>query len=286
MIYVGTCGYAYKDWIGPFYPGTIKPAEMLGFYARHFGAVEIDASYYGVPAERTVAGMASRTPEAFRFCFKVPKSVTHPPGGAAPRVHDDAKLFRTNLQPLLAARKLGAVLIQFPNGFKPSAENERYLAAIAGALDGLPLVAEFRHREWQRPATLALLRELGVGWCNVDMPQFDTLLHPSSDVSGSVGYVRLHGRNAAQWWTGDNVTRYTYTYSPDELVAWSDRIAEIEAAAETTFAFFNNHARGGAARNAEMLEQMLEQRYGEAAAEIVARPALPPPAQPGLPGLE
>ncbi|MDQ2873218.1 MAG: DUF72 domain-containing protein [Candidatus Eremiobacteraeota bacterium] len=284
MIYVGTCGYSYKDWIGPFYPGKIKPAEMLGHYAQRFAAVEIDASYYGVLAERTIAAMASRTPKQFRFCFKAPQTVTHAPDPNA-AVHPDARAFQGSLQPMRKAGKLGAVLLQFPNGFKPTERTHTYLERLVETFDDLPLVAEFRNREWQNPATLTFLQRLGVGWCNVDMPQLDTLMHPSSDATSRVGYVRMHGRNAAQWWTGTNVTRYQYTYELEELEPWTDRIAEIDAATDETYAFFNNHARGGAAQNAEALEALLELRYGSHASAALAQPAVRLPDQPGLPGL-
>jgi uncharacterized protein YecE (DUF72 family) len=286
MIYVGTCGYAYKDWIGPFYPAKIRPSEMLGYYAARFRAVEIDASYYGIPAASTIAGMNSRTPSDFRFSFKAPQAVTHTPDPRADRVHDDARLLGERLQPLRQSGKLAAILLQFPNGFQPSVGNEAYVRAVVAAFAGLPMVAEFRHRLWQDATTLQMLRDLGVGWSNVDMPAHETLLVPSSDASSGIGYVRFHGRNAAKWWSGDNVTRYSYDYVPDELRPWADRLAEIEERVDDVFAFFNNHAMGSAARDAGLLEAMLEERYGSGAADAIARPAKPAPTQGALPGLE
>lgn len=285
MIYVGTCGFAYKDWIGSFYPLATKQTEMLRYYSQRFEAVEIDSSYYGVPSEETVRRMDARTPETFRFCFKVPATVTHE-APVAGSVHPDAQDFRAHLEPLLESGKLGCALAQFPNAFTPTPANERRLRAIVEALEGLPLVAEFRHREWQTPHTHEMLRELGVGWCNVDMPQLESLLAPSSDATSPIGYVRFHGRNAGQWWQGTNVTRYAYDYAPEELLPWVNRIAEIEEATRETYAFFNNHARGRAAGNAEMFEKLLEERYGDAAAATIARSAAPPPVQPGFPGLD
>lgn len=270
MIYVGTCGYAYKDWIGPFYPPKTKSAEMLATYARRFRAVEIDSSYYGVPKPQTVAGMAARTPAGFRFSFKLPQTVTHPPDPASLRVHDDARLLMESLEPMLAAGKLACVLAQFPNGFKPEGSRETYLRNVVEAFDGVPVVVEFRNRAWQRPEALALLRDLGAGFGNVDMPRLDGLMAPSSDAAGSVGYVRFHGRNAAQWWKGTNVTRYAYTYTAEELVPWADRIAEVEEQVDDTYVMFNNHASGRAAKNAEMLEALLDERYGPAAPEAIA----------------
>lgn len=285
MIYVGTCGFAYKDWIGSFYPPATKQREMLRYYAQRFNAVEIDSSYYGVPSEETVRRMDARTPEAFRFCFKVPATVTHSPGATA-SVHPDAWDLRTHLDPLLQAGKFGCALAQFPNAFRPTTASERRVRAIAEALAGLPLVVEFRHRDWQIPHTYAMLRELGIGWCNLDMPHLESLPLPSSDATSSVGYVRFHGRNAGQWWQGTNVTRYAYDYAPEELVPWTERIAEIEEGTQETYAFFNNHARGKAAGNAELFGRLLEERYGEAAAAAIARPVSRLPVQSGFPGLE
>mgnify|MGYP001191869147 CR=1 FL=1 len=270
MIYVGTCGYSYKDWIGPFYPGKIRSNEMLPYYSSCFPAVEIDSSYYGVPTAQTVERMDRCTPPEFRFCFKVPSTVTHPADITVKRVHPDAGLFVESIALIKEGGKLGCALLQFPNGFRKTPSAQEYLRLAVEALQPLPLVAEFRNREWQDAETHRLLSELRLGWCNVDMPRYDTLLEPSSDVTSSVGYVRFHGRNAANWWTGTNVTRYDYEYSPKELEPWTNRVAEIQDAAETTFAFFNNHARGNAARNAELFIELLRTRYGDAA-DIVAR---------------
>ncbi len=75
----GTCGFSYKDWVGPVYPPGTKPAEMLPLYAHKFPVVEIDSSYYGVPAPATVASWARRTPDGFRFSAKLPGTGTHVP---------------------------------------------------------------------------------------------------------------------------------------------------------------------------------------------------------------
>ena len=258
---------------------------MLPFYARHFRAVEIDSSYYGVPQPRTVISMATRTPDDFRFSFKAPQTVTHPADTASLRVHDDAKALLESLEPMISARKLACVLAQFPNAFKPEGDREEYVRAVVEALAGVPVVVEFRNERWQRPETLQLLGELRAGYANVDMPALDGLLGPSSDASAGVGYVRFHGRNAKTWWKGSNVTRYDYLYTPEELVPWTDRIAEVEEQSKDTYVFFNNHANGKAPRNAAMIEALLDERYGDEAAEIVAHAPGGDPAQTALPGI-
>lgn len=281
MIYVGTCGFSYKEWAGPFYPATIRQDEMLSFYAACFQAVEIDSSYYGVLSPQTVARMNARTPQNFRFCFKVPQTVSHPPEAGLSRVHDDAAAFVESVTPIVEAGKFGCALLQFANGFRPNERTQRYLREAIDALQPLQLVAEFRNHEWQTPQYYELLCELGVAWCNVDMPDYETLMRPGSDVTSSVGYVRFHGRNKSKWWTGNNTTRYDYDYTAQELAPWTDRIADMQEQAQTTYAFFNNHARGNAARNAEMFVDLLRERYGEAADEFIPeRPR--PPGQPSL----
>jgi len=282
MIYVGTCGYAYKDWVGPFYPPTIRNGEMLGYYAARFSAVEIDASYYGVPAERTIASFLARTPQRFRFSFKAPQTVTHPGDYGSTRIHSDGAELRERLTSVRDAGRLAAVLLQFPGGFAPDAQTDRYLDAALDAFDGLPLVAEFRNRAWQTPETAMRLRRRGVGFGNVDLPALPDLPVPAGEATSPVGYVRFHGRNATNWKTGDVVTRYDYSYLPEELTPWLDRIAEIDAKADDTYVFFNNHAVGQAAGNAATMERLLEERYGGEAGERIALPGDPPPVQPGL----
>jgi uncharacterized protein YecE (DUF72 family) len=271
VIFVGTCGYSYKDWIGPFYPPTVRKEEMLPYYASIFHAVEIDASFYGILAPNVTRRMITATPDRFRFCFKAPQTVTHAPDLTTPHVHPDANLFTESLRPMVDAGKLGAVLLQFPNGFRPAPAAVAYFERIVEAFEDLPLVAEFRNGEWQTARTIELLSELNVGWCNVDMPRYESLMLPSSDVTGSVGYLRFHGRNAEKWWTGDNATRYDYLYTAEELVPWADRVAEVQEQAEQTYAFFNNHARGNAVRNAEVFAELVRERYGSAADAVVER---------------
>ncbi len=259
MIAVGTCGFSYKDWVGPVYAAGTKAGEMLGEYARRFSVVEIDSSYYRVPSRATFESLNRRTPDGFRFTAKLPATATHVPDAGAQAVHADVPLFRRNVQPLLGADKFACALMQFPNSFRPSESTHRYIAALREALNDIALVAEFRNREWQTDDTLGLLRELQIGLVNVDQPQFKSLLRPTTDVTSEIAYVRFHGRNYQQWWQGTNETRYDYLYSAEELDPWADRIVDLAADPEVkeVFGFFNNHRRGQAVKNAEMFEEML-----------------------------
>jgi len=275
MIHIGTCGYSYADWKGSFYPPAIRPAGMLEYYARSFTAVEIDSTYYRVPPISTFSSMAARTPQGFRFSVKLPASATHLPESAPRGVHPDVELLRANIEPLIESGMLAAALMQFPNSFHPTNATRAHIAALRETLHDVPLVAEFRNRAWQTNDTLIFLSGLGIGWVNVDMPQFDSLMRPSADVTGPIAYVRFHGRNYKTWWKGDNVTRYDYDYGADELGPWADRLIEISTNSDVreVFGFFNNHRRGQAARNAQMFEAMLRSRFPAA----VAVAASPPP---------
>jgi uncharacterized protein YecE (DUF72 family) len=258
MIYVGTCGFSYKDWIGSFYPSGTKAQAMLGLYAKRFDAVEIDSTYYAIPKPSLFDSIARRTPAGFRFSVKAPGSITHLPVDAQPAAAD-IETFGASVAPLVAAGKLGVVLAQFPHSFQPSKEARSRLALLRDRWPDLPLVAEFRHRDWQKPAVLRELRALDVGWCNVDEPMIDTLLRPSAESTSRVGYMRFHGRNAAKWWKQDRsaAERYDYLYSATELSEWLPRIARVEHESEETYVFFNNHRNGQAATNARQMAEML-----------------------------
>ena len=274
MIHVGTCGYSYADWKGPFYPPAIRPAGMLAFYARSFTAVEIDATYYRVPPQSTFAALAARVPSTFRFSVKLPGSATHVPDMAQRALHPDVDLLRRNVEPLIAAGAFAAALMQFPNSFHPTDAARAHISALREALGDLTLVAEFRNRAWQTHETLVFLRDLGIGWVNVDMPQFDSLIRPSTDVTSPTAYVRFHGRNYQTWWKGDNVTRYDYDYSADELEPWADRLIELAANPDVreVLGFFNNHRRGQAARNAQMFAALLRERVPDGVAGALGEP--------------
>ncbi len=258
-LHIGTCGFSYRDWIGPFYPQGIKPLDMLPFYAERFDAVEIDSTYYAIPKPQLFESMDRRTPSHFRFAVKAPGSITHVPLEATP-LNDDAVAFRACLEPIRQSGKLGAVLAQFPHSFRPSPDAYRRLRDLVTWWPDLNLVTEFRHRLWQDDRTLDALRELGIGFCNVDEPRFASLLRPGSEITSSVGYIRFHGRNYSRWWKQERASheRYDYLYTSEELTEWIPRIAAVDEQAKHAYVFFNNHHLGKAAANAKQLAQMLD----------------------------
>ncbi len=252
MIRIGTSGFSYDDWIGPFYPKGLPAREHLAFYAREFSTVEINTTYYRVPDLRLVQGWAERTPADFLFAVKAYQSLTHE------RERPDCAAFVAALQPLAAAGKLACVLAQFPYSFHPTPDNRDYLRQLRDGFGDLPAVIEFRHAGWLHPTTFELLRSLGLGFCCVDEPRLTGLLRPVAIATGRVAYVRFHGRNAAKWYNHDQAwERYNYTYSPAELQEWAPQIRTLDAGAALTLVYFNNHYVGQAVQGARDLSQLL-----------------------------
>lgn len=253
-ILIGTSGFSYPDWSGQFYPRGLKRDRRLAYYATQFPAVEINASYYGIPAASTTERWASQVPPGFEFVVKAHRDMTHGESFEP----DTFAEFRAAMAPLCRMGMLGAVLAQFPYRFRRTAANERYLATIREELPLVPVVVEFRNREWAAPEIFELLRSLGLGYCCVDEPRFRNLMPPVAEATAEVGYVRFHGRNAGKWWRGSAEERYDYRYTREELREWVPKIAALAAETEKTYVFFNNHFEANAGLNARDLMDLVQ----------------------------
>ena len=261
-IFIGTSGYSFADWVGPFYPPGMKPGEFLAYYARHFEVVEVNASYYRIPDASMFERMVRKTPDGFRFVVKLNQAMTHA------RSLDPAlyREFLAALAPLKDAGRYDGLLAQFPWGFKRTVEHRRHLVGMRERLAGEPLFVEFRHDSWLTPGLEPSLREHRIGYCAVDEPPLPGLMPPITLVTTEDAYVRFHGRNAATWWgrsgeegaaTGD---RYDYDYREDELREWVRKVATLAEQARRTYLFFNNCHAGQAARNAKLMQELLRQQ--------------------------
>ncbi len=287
-ILIGTSGYSFPDWIGPFYPRGMKSSDFLTYYARHFPCVEVNSTYYGIPRPRVMELMERKTPEGFRFVVKLHQSMTHD------RSLDRATLreFLAAIEPLKDARKYEGLLGQFPWAFRHTPDSLAYLDALRDALPEEPLFVEFRHRSWASPEVEPWLRQRRLGFCAVDEPQMDALMPPTTMVTAEDAYVRFHGRNAASWWSRDEeaarhgtqastdfelrppepraadaprsgerqLLRYDYDYSKQELAEWMTRIRELADKARRTYLFFNNCHAGQAARSAKLMQELVRQQ--------------------------
>jgi uncharacterized protein YecE (DUF72 family) len=258
--YIGTSGFSYADWLGPFYPEGLKKTEFLPYYAERFPFVELNFTYYRQPAAAAMEKLIARTPSGFLFSVKAHGSMTHE------REEDwkrSTATFLEGISPQVEAESLAGVLLQFPYSFHYTKENRYYLASLTEEMQGreeLPLLVEFRNNEWSGPRVDEELRRRGVGKVVTDTPQLRNLPETEPVCTAPTSYLRLHGRNKENWWTGDNTSRYDYRYSESELNELLPVIQGLMSSARRLFIAFNNHHKGQAADNALMLRDMLEKR--------------------------
>ena len=255
MLYLGTCGFSYNDWVGDFYPRGMPRREWLDYYAREFNSLELNSTFYALPKLSVLEAMVNRTGEGFLFSVKANREMTHQ------RQHN-SKVFAAfvhMLQPFTDSGKLGCVLAQFPYSFGYSRHNLDYLSHFREWLRDLPLVVEFRNAKWLKSEVFDWLRKRNLGFCCVDEPQLPNLLPPLTEVTSDIGYVRFHGRNASKWWRHEHAyERYDYTYSAEELKEWLPRISKLKNTTERTFIFANNHWRGQAIGTIRQLRLMVD----------------------------
>jgi len=250
ILYLGTGGFSNEDWVGSFYPVTLKKTQWLEHYSHAFNAVEINSTFYGVPAQKTMTGMLDRSGGRVLFCAKLHQSFTHE--FTADR--DAAERFKFTVAPLVEAGRLGALLAQFPFSFKNSADSRAYLVELASWFVGVPLAVEFRHASWDRDAVYQFLADLGLAAVSVDLPDLQGL--PKSVLRvGDYAYLRLHGRNTLNWFDGKTTAdKHDYLYTPTELEPWVTALHASKVA--QAYVFFENTTRGQGLQNAREFQAL------------------------------
>lgn len=293
-ILIGTASWTDRSLIesGMFYPPEAKtPEQRLKFYAGRFPMVEVDSSYYALPSVKNAARWAERTPPGFVFDVKSFRLFTghQTPPSALPAdiraalgplekpnvyyrdVPEDLRAelwarFRSAIQPLREAGKLGVALFQFPPWFVRSPESYAHIRHCAEAMAGHRVAVEFRHRSWLEGAhaaeSLEFLRSLGLAQVVVDEPQGFANSVPArwEATSEDIAVVRLHGRNAATWnikGAASSAERFNYLYSLAELEELAEPIRALSDAATDVHVVFNNNMSHYAQRNAAELMGLL-----------------------------
>ncbi len=254
-IRIGTSGYSFDDWRGTYYPVDIDKGKMLDYYVKEFPTVEINSTYYRIPHPAVMYNIVKKAPSGFDFMVKVPQTFTH-------KRHDlekDIADYNECLKPMIEPGKLTGLLAQFPYSFKFSADALDYIAIIRDAVAPIPLHVEFRHSSWVNRQMYDRLRQEQIGYVCVDEPQLSGLLEPHLFNTTETAYIRLHGRNAEQWWDG-GALRYDYTYSKEELEEWRQKIAKLKdkGEVEKIYIYFNNCHLGQAIPNAKDMQHMIE----------------------------
>ena len=188
----------------------------------------------------------------------------------------DVDEFRRGIDPLASSGRLGALLAQFPASFKDTPAARDYLERLLRAFAGYPIAVELRHRTWSDRIgeTLTLLNAFNAAWVQIDEPKFRFSIRQNylPNVSGFY-YMRLHGRNASQWWRHDkSEDRYNYLYSSDELKEFTDTADAARSLVKKLYLYTNNHFSAKSVANAAMIKQQLgEPLEGEYPAAFLER---------------
>jgi uncharacterized protein YecE (DUF72 family) len=292
-IRVGTSGWSYPSgsgtWNGIFYPaGKARSKgqgkfDELAFYAEHFDTVEINSTFYRVPTAATARSWANRTPKRFDFSLKLYQKFTHPEMFHKATGEDpwqlgrkDVDEFRAAIDPLASANKLGALLAQFPASFKNEGDSRGYLEWLLEQFRDYSVAVELRHRSWSDEPldTLKMLDTFGAAWVQIDEPKFRLSIRQNllPNVK-TFYYLRLHGRNAKDWWSHENSEdRYNYLYSPGELEPFAEAAEKASARVKKAYLYANNHFSAKSVANAAILKHQLGQPLeGEYPEEFVER---------------
>lgn len=279
MIRVGAAGWSYRDWEGIVYPAR-KPRSFHGleYLARFTDCMEVNSSFYAMPRAEHAANWVHRTEReseqaAFHFTAKLHQGFTHGPSLGPLELELAARTFLDGVAPLQTSGRLAALLAQFPVSFTRTQTNERRLAELCATFSSWPLSFELRHRSWFEKSALSFLRERGVSLLHIDLPQASDHPPHSFEATGPIGYLRLHGRNSANWFTKGvgRDDRYDYLYGPQELDDLQATAIQLEREHDEVYVVSNNHFEGQAVANAIELRARLSGTQVPAPAELVTR---------------
>ena len=161
--FIGCAVWSYKGWVGELYPQGTRPSDFLNLYSRHFTTVEGNTTFYAIPNQETVTRWAAQTPAEFKFCLKLPRSITH--NGLLKPYIDDALKFAEIMRPL--GTRLAPMFAQLPPSYAPSFLEDLTAFIEAWQKTQVPLAIEVRHRDWFKAPhankLTNLLQNLGVG---------------------------------------------------------------------------------------------------------------------------
>lgn len=234
---IGTSGWHYAHWRGPFYPRRFPATDMLPFYAKHLDTVEINNSFYRLPPETALSHWRRQTPPGFRFAAKASRYLTHM------KKLKDPEAGLENFLPRMASlkKKLGPILFQLPPRWGCNAERlSRFLAALPPSHR---YAFELRDPSWHRPAVYRLLERHHAAFCIYDLAGFQSPVEITADFS----YIRLHGP----------LGPYEGRYDARILAAWARRIKRWTRTLKTVYVYFDNDQAGFAVQNALELKDRL-----------------------------
>jgi uncharacterized protein YecE (DUF72 family) len=243
-LYLGTQGFSFDDWVGPFYPEGTSRREYLEAYAARFNSVEIDSTFYGVPRASTVDGWRERTPADFRFAAKFPKLITHEK--KLDRAKGDAEAFVSRMQ--LLSEKLAALILQFAYSFTPD-QFDRLDTFLRDLPTGPRYAVEIRNRKWLTPDFGELLSEHDCALVLQDLHYMPRLDWVTSDFT----VIRWLGRR-------EDIERFDEIQIDrrERLEWWAERVRAFLDDGVDVYGFFNNHFAGHSPASLRQFAGMLD----------------------------
>ena len=236
-LHIGTSGWHYKHWKGTFYPANLPPERMLRWYTRRFDSVEINNSFYRLPAETVLKAWCRETSPHFCFAVKASRYITHNKKLKDPK--ETTKKFLKIIDKLES--RLGPILFQLPPSWKIN------IARLEEFLAGLPpahrYAVEFRNPTWNVPEVYEVLRRYNTAFCIYELAGFMSPLEVTADFV----YVRLHGPG----------NKYQGDYQRSTLQVWAKRIKAWQEQLKHVFVYFDNDQLGFAPKNAWELRQII-----------------------------
>ena len=267
---IGTAGWSYKDWVPNFYPKNQSGGfDWLQFYSYYFNCVEVNSTYYTYISPKVVDGWIKKVEDSDNFIFhiKLHKDFTHK------RKFDEQniKAVRYNLDQLKKSERLGGLLIQFPYSYGFDGNSVQYIQKLRDIFSDISCFVEVRHSSWNNKRALEFFKENDLTFCTIDQPQIGQAIEFEPIITNDKAYIRFHGRNTEAWKKSLSnfgkpqtyqvqSSRYSYLYSPGELVEIEQKIKSIQHKVKEVNVIMNNHPQGDAVANAFELIHLLEEK--------------------------
>lgn len=255
-VHIGTSGWHYKHWCGPFYEEKLSPSRMLDFYIKHFDTVELNNSFYKLPSISAFEFWRDSTPLGFCFAVKASRFITHN------KKLKDPQNALENFVPRVEVlgNKLGPILFQLPPKWRVNVERlEEFLSVLPRKHR---YAFEFREPSWHTQRVYEVLRRDNAAFCIYHLFGFESPIEVTADFA----YVRLHGPDGP----------YQGSYSHQQLRVWAERIREWRRTLKAMYVYFDNDQAGYAAQNALELKKLVGQTVRTGRAPAVCRePAHP-----------
>lgn len=237
-IHIGTSGWHYEHWRGPFYPEEISNEELLSYYAKVFHTVEINNSFYRLPTEKTFKNWRDRVPDGFIFSVKASRYITHTKKLKDPQ--EPVANFMKRVEVL--EDKLGPILFQLPPRWRVNPGRLREFLEVLP--EGFHYAFEFRDSSWFDQRVVDALADQGAAFCIYHLNQRTS----PKEVTADFVYIRLHGPDGA----------YQGKYDISELSGWAGAFSTWERGSKEIYCYFDNDERGYAAEDALKLKEMVE----------------------------